>query len=342
MAAAFPVGSVHDLLGLAPAALFGGVATESVGRAEGGIESARPDELLRDAASRMWWRKIGALAVLDEGRLVGVLTEDDLLYAVADRLRAKPDVDGDALVWESLLPEATVRDAMTPRDDAAVVVAGTPLVDGLQATFGPTRRQRRRSYLIAVDADGAPVRVVSFRDLARYLVRLYDGQLPAGFFASAATQAEAQRVAWRVMDISLGVLRDQGRLGSPPDSLLPDASPADTLERMIVRARGYATVVGPASARDGSQVLRGICTRRDVLRALKSPFATLDSLGAARLMSESVRTVSEVDTLCGLFKRMALEGFRHMPIVDGDGQLVRMVSIWHGVGMVAHRSDAGR
>ena len=63
----------------------------------------------------------------------------------------------------------------------------------------------------------------------------------------------------------------------------------------------------------------------------------LDELRAAGLMTEPVKTVTEVDTLCGLFKRLAIEGFRHMPMIDEDDQLCRVISMWHGVGMVAHR-----
>lgn len=338
MSAAFPIDSVHDLLGLAPTALFGAITTESIARAERQIEATHPDEPLRDVASRMWWRKMGALVVLDDaGRVGGVFTEDDLLHLLADRLRAKPDADSSLPVWDSLLAGATVRDAMTPREDAAVVLAGTPLVDGLQATFGPTRSRRRKGYLFVVDANGAPVKVVSFRDIARYLMLLYDGQLPEGLFADPAARAEAQRVAWRVLDLSLGVLREQESIGSPPDSITTEATPAETVERMVVRARGYVTVESLAGVRGDGMMLRGICTRRDVLRALKSPFATLDELRAARLMTEPVKTVTEVDTLCGLFKRLAIEGFRHMPMVDEDDQLCRVISMWHGVGMVAHR-----
>ena len=339
MTAAFPVDSVRDLLGLAPTALFGSIATEAVGRAEREVESTHSDESLQAVVSRMWWRKMGALAVLEDGRLVGVLTEDDLLHALADRLKDKAGAEGALPIWDALFAGATVRDAMTPREDAAVVPLGTPLVEGLQATFGPTRRGRRKSYLFALDGSDAPQRVISFRDIARYLMRLYDGQLPAGVFPSPAVQAEAQRVAWRVLDVSLGQLRESESLGSPPDPLAPDASAAETIDRMMVRARGYAMV---ESAGRSGVVVRGICTRRDLLRALKSPFATLDSLRAAYLMTEPVKIVTEVDTLCGLFKMMAIEGFRHMPMVDETDRVEAVISMWQGVGLLAHRPVRGR
>ncbi|RIK93905.1 MAG: hypothetical protein DCC71_23650 [Proteobacteria bacterium] len=328
----------HELLGQAPTALFGAVPSEAAGRVDRDIEIVSPDEPLQAAASRMWWRKMGALPVLEDGRFAGALSEDDLLHTLADRLRERPGAAGDLVLWESVLAGTTVRDAMSPREDTAVVRAGTPLVTGIEATFGPTRSRRRKGYLFVLDERDVPMRVVSFRDIARFVVRLYDGELAPDAFASPAHFEHAQRIAWRVLDLSLGTLRREESLGSPPDPLPADASAADTMERLASRARGYAIVVAPAgrSAAPGG-ALRGICTRRDLLRALKSPFVTLDALRAARLMSEPVKTVSEVDTFCGLFKMMAIEGFRHMPLVDDADRVECVISLWQGVGLLAHR-----
>jgi CBS domain-containing protein len=220
---------------------------------------------------------------------------------------------------------------MTPRSDLAAVPAGTPLLGALEASFGPTATRRRKSYLFALDEHDAPVRVISFRDIARHLVRLYDGETPASAFAKPQQFAEAQRLAWRVLDLTLGSLRDHERLGSQPKPLSADAAGPETIARMAERALGFAIVEAKGGA------LRGICTRRDLLRALKSPFVKLDALRAARLMTEPVKTVSEIDTLCGLFKMMAIEGFRHMPLVDDDDHVSRVISMWQGIGMLAHR-----
>ncbi|MGH3715755.1 MAG: CBS domain-containing protein [Micromonosporaceae bacterium] len=42
-----------------------------------------PDETLRAAAARMWQQQTGSLLIMDGDRLVGILTERDLLRAVA-------------------------------------------------------------------------------------------------------------------------------------------------------------------------------------------------------------------------------------------------------------------
>ena len=325
---------IETLLSAARPALFGAVACESVGRSEGHIQASDPKEALREAVSRMWWRKVGALPVLEEGRLVGALAEDDLLHVLAQRLRERADTvaaaGADLVIWDSLLDGMTVRDAMTPLADLAAVPAGTSLLAALEASFGPTTTRRRKSYLFAVDDGGAPLRVISFRDIARHLVRLYDGETQTTAFATPALHAEAQRLAWPVLDLSLGSLLHHERLGSQPESLSADAGAPETIARMVDKALGYAIV-----AAKGGEV-RGICTRRDLLRALKNPFVRLEALRAARLMTEPVKTVSEIDTLCGLFKMMAIDGFRHMPLVDDDDRVSRVISMWQGIGMLAH------
>lgn len=329
-----PDASIRDLLALAPARLFAGVASDAIARVDRQIEAVAPGEPLADAVSRMWWRKMGALAVVEHDRFVGALTEDDLVHVVADRIAARGETSGDLLVWDTLLADTTVQDAMTPSADLAVVGTGTSLQTGLEATFGPTRNRRRKSYLFALDENAAPLRVISFRDIARYLMRLYDGEVPATLFPGPDECAFAQQLAWSVLDLSLGELRQQESLGSPPDPLAADASGVETAQRMARRARGYAVVLAP----DGE--VRGICTRRDLLRALKNPFVRVDDLRAARIMTAPVKTVSEIDTLCGLFKMMAIEGFRHMPLVNEADKVECVISMWQGVGMLAHRHEA--
>ena len=50
------------------------------------VVSVRPCVAIRDAARLMYERRIGALPVVDKGRLVGILTETDVLRAFQDLL----------------------------------------------------------------------------------------------------------------------------------------------------------------------------------------------------------------------------------------------------------------
>lgn len=52
-----------------------------------GVVAVRPDTDLREAARLMHEQKIGALPVVDGGRVVGILTESDVLRALEDVLR---------------------------------------------------------------------------------------------------------------------------------------------------------------------------------------------------------------------------------------------------------------
>jgi CBS domain-containing protein len=49
------------------------------------VLSVAPDATLPAAAAEMSGRRVGAVLVLEEGRLVGILTERDVLRAVAER-----------------------------------------------------------------------------------------------------------------------------------------------------------------------------------------------------------------------------------------------------------------
>jgi acetoin utilization protein AcuB len=81
-------------------AVVGAVVAERVGpaiRALAGLRvrdvmtwavlTVRPDTDVRDAARMMRERAIGALPVVERGRLVGIVTEHDLLAALEDALR---------------------------------------------------------------------------------------------------------------------------------------------------------------------------------------------------------------------------------------------------------------
>ena len=114
------------------------------------VEAAAP---LRDAASRMNERRVGAALVLDGGRLTGILTERDVLRAVAaDRVA-----------------ETTVADWMTghPETVEPTDLTGTAAVIMIHGGF---------RHLPVVDA-GEVVGIVSIRDLMRVVL---DDESPRG------------------------------------------------------------------------------------------------------------------------------------------------------------------
>ena len=72
-----------------------------------------PSDNLRTAAERMWREQTGSLLVVEDGRLIGIITERDVLRAVA--LGADPD--------RSTVDEAMTVDVFTVAPDMQLHVA---------------------------------------------------------------------------------------------------------------------------------------------------------------------------------------------------------------------------
>jgi CBS domain-containing protein len=332
--------SHRDLYGPFAEAVEGlrAVSCDALARTGRRVELADPDEPLQEAASRMGWRKVGALAVERDGQLLGALSEDDVLRVTAERLAENveqvEDV-GDALpVWEDLLGGIRVSDAMTPRAELAVVLPGVDMIDGLGHICAATPYNTRFRYLWVIDEKDEVQRVVSIRDVARSLTRIYDGEFPLEGFLDPDGAAEARLVVAGVLDLSIGAIRRRLSLGHGPSVIRTAASGEETVTRMWADRRGYVLT----TLRDGAPL--GICTRRDLLTGLRSPFAALGDLRVAKLMTGQVKTVSDTNTLCGLFKLMAIEGCRHMPLVDSSDRVVRRISMWEALSLFAPRRDA--
>ena len=109
-----------------------------------------PEDTLGEAAEKMAGRGVGAALVMDAGRLVGILTERDLLAAVAARVQTSAAPVGEWMTEKPLtVPEA----ASIERAASIMVTRGfrhLPIVDG-ERTVG----------------------IVSLRDVVRSVVRVY-------------------------------------------------------------------------------------------------------------------------------------------------------------------------
>jgi CBS domain-containing protein len=109
------------------------------------VLTVAPEDTLGEAAQKMVDRDVGSAVVSDYGRLIGILTERDVLRAVADRVHSS---------------EARVRDWMTENpvtasaDMTAADAARTMLDNGFR-------------HLPIVEDERA-VGIVSIRDVARW------------------------------------------------------------------------------------------------------------------------------------------------------------------------------
>jgi CBS domain-containing protein len=110
----------------------------------GAVVSVAPEDTLGEAAERMAEDGVGSAVVLDSGRLIGILTERDLLRAVAGRVHTS---------------EARVREWMT--------------VDPMTATEATSADEAMRTMLeegfrhLPVVEGGRTIGVVSLRELMR-------------------------------------------------------------------------------------------------------------------------------------------------------------------------------
>jgi len=103
---------------------------------------------LRDAAARMWKQQTGSLIILDDGALIGIITERDVLNALGSGL------DADATPISAVMTRTVI--TVTPDDTIEAA-----------AEHMATRWIRH----LPVVADGALVGMVSQRDLCALLVK---------------------------------------------------------------------------------------------------------------------------------------------------------------------------
>jgi CBS domain-containing protein len=108
-----------------------------------------PAETVADAVKRMAELQVGALVVVDDGELVGILSERDVLKRV---IAAGRD------------PEATrVADVATP--DPERVVEGAHVKECAELI-----RRHGFRHLPVVDEEGMPIGIISSRDFLQYVV----------------------------------------------------------------------------------------------------------------------------------------------------------------------------
>lgn len=89
-----------------------------------------PEDTLGEVAEKMMNRNVGAVIVKDYGRLIGILTERDMLRAMASRMHTS-----EARVRQWMTPDPVTAPPDMSLDDAATVMLDhgfrhLPVVDG--------------------------------------------------------------------------------------------------------------------------------------------------------------------------------------------------------------------
>ena len=111
------------------------------------IETIAPGATVFEAAATMTDKRIGALLIMDEGRMVGIITERDILQRVVAKRR---DV-GETLVEEVMTTEIACCQSDTSLEEARGVM-----------------KNRRIRHLPVVDGDDRLLAVISIGDLNAY------------------------------------------------------------------------------------------------------------------------------------------------------------------------------
>jgi CBS domain-containing protein len=109
-----------------------------------------PEDTLGEAAEKMAGRGVGAALVMDAGRLVGILTERDLLAAVAARVQTS---------------EAPVREWMTEKPVTVPEATSIERAASIMVTNGFRH--------LPITDGGRTIGIISLRDVVRPVVRTY-------------------------------------------------------------------------------------------------------------------------------------------------------------------------
>lgn len=121
------------------------------------VHTANPDESVQAVAARLAEKRIGALPVVEDGRVVGIFSERDVIYGLATH--------GPALL------DMTVGSVMT--SPAITVTADSPVLSALSLM---TRRRIR--HLPVADGDQL-VGFVSIGDLVKYRIERIEAEANA-------------------------------------------------------------------------------------------------------------------------------------------------------------------
>ena len=104
-------------------------------------------------------------------------------------------------------------------------------------------------------------------------------------------------------------------------TIAPEATIADAVAQLS--AQGIGALVVSKTGRD----IGGIISERDIVRRLGSDGPEILGRSVTAAMTAAVETCTKDDTAFDLLGRMTVGRFRHMPVVEGDGQMTGILSI---------------
>ena len=107
--------------------------------------------------------------------------------------------------------------------------------------------------------------------------------------------------------------------------LVVTVHPDTSLEQAAKQLARYG--FGVLVASEDGHVVSGILSERDIVRKIAEVGAKGLDIKTRSIMTRNVQTCTAEDTLDDLMRRMTEGRFRHMPVVDGEGNVCGMVSM---------------
>jgi CBS domain-containing protein len=257
-----------------------------------------PRASLREAAERMKTHRVGLLAVGENGRAAGVVTDRDLVLALANRRRR---------------PEGTrVGDVMTA---PAVLVPGEA---SLPEAVALMRRHGVRRLAVA-DAQGRAFGVIEADDIVELLANEISGL--AGIAAAQFSRVVDPSAPEPVRSRQPGACDHAVAADFVRDviTVRADASLADAAERM----KEYS--VGCLVVENSTGEAIGMITDRDLVLGAVAPGLDLASTPVSSLMSSPLLSADPGQPLPWVVDAMRVNGLRRIPILK-DGRAVGLVS----------------
>ncbi len=108
-----------------------------------------------------------------------------------------------------------------------------------------------------------------------------------------------------------------------PPTVGLDATVAEAIQVMLEKSVGGVAVI------DSERRVAGIFTERDVLRKLALSGLDPQQTPIRELMTTPVDMATTETTPREAFEEMVSRHYRHLPIVDGNGRLLGLLSIRH-------------
>lgn len=117
-------------------------------------------------------------------------------------------------------------------------------------------------------------------------------------------------------------IKDRPEFGQKPKPLTcrPDTSVSEAVSRMSQLNYGSIVVV------DESDRVKGLVTERDIMKRLVDKGRDAVATKVSEIMTSDVRVAKENDELQDWLRIMSNERFRRLPIVDGDGKIVSIMT----------------